>query len=218
MKKRCFVVAGGELLGEPSAYARLLNENDCIYAADGGAYHVMNMGFWPKEVHGDLDSLSESDARTLKEKGVPIITYPRDKDETDLELVARALVKDGWEEAILIGAWGGRIDQSLASLLVLDWLKDQGVQGWLVTPHDWTGFIQGTYSFTAPSGEGFSLLPWREKVKVHLQGFAFSGNNIILEAKRTKGLSNAVAEKNCTVVVEEGTPLMIRRFLTPFGL
>src|SRR5450432_2020540 len=85
-----------------------------VVAADGGAATALAFGFQPDVVVGDLDSIDTRVLADLQRRGVPIETYPRDKDATDGQLaVERALVAQPtclW----LLGFLGGpRLDQAL---------------------------------------------------------------------------------------------------------
>ncbi len=63
-----------------------------MIAADDGASTALAFGFTPHLVIGDLDSIAEGTLDELRRRGVPIETYPRDKDATDGQLaIERAL-------------------------------------------------------------------------------------------------------------------------------
>ncbi|MEZ4581030.1 MAG: hypothetical protein R3A10_05170 [Caldilineaceae bacterium] len=45
--------------------------------------------------------------------------HPTGKDQTDLELALERAIRDGAPDILLLGALGGRLDQTLANLLIL---------------------------------------------------------------------------------------------------
>ena len=114
---RTFIVAGGPGREPPRGLSP--RPDDIVIAADAGAQHARAWG-WP--IHlliGDLDSLDAAEARRLREAGVPVVTAPAAKDETDLELaLERALATDA-ESIVITGALGGRTDHLLANILLL---------------------------------------------------------------------------------------------------
>ena len=50
--------------------------------------------------------------------GVEILRHPRDKDETDLELAILTALKRNPKEIIVLGAFGKRLDMTLANVLL----------------------------------------------------------------------------------------------------
>jgi len=64
----------------------LLITGDYIIAVDGGANELRRRGIIPNVIIGDMDSISQSTLNYFKDKGVKVVTYPHEKDETDLEL------------------------------------------------------------------------------------------------------------------------------------
>jgi thiamine pyrophosphokinase len=114
---RVFVI-GGSPAGMPPA--RLTPcPGDRVVAADFGAHHARAWG-WPVDLLvGDLDSLPPDEAAALRDAGVPVVTAPRAKDETDLELALAHALDIGADELVICAALGGRTDHLLANVLLL---------------------------------------------------------------------------------------------------
>ena len=92
---------------------------DRVIAADFGAHHPRAWG-WPIDLLiGDLDSLPAAELQAARAAGVPTITAPAAKDETDLELAVARALDDGATELVICGALGGRADHMLANVLLL---------------------------------------------------------------------------------------------------
>ena len=115
---RIIIFANGEM---PHARldARLVQEQDFIICADGGARHALALGLTPDVVVGDMDSLDESIIARLQAAGTSIHRFSPDKDFTDLELALQMARDMQPQEVILLGALGGRLDQMLANLMLL---------------------------------------------------------------------------------------------------
>lgn len=114
---RLFLVAGSPTTQKPAALAP--GPADRVIAADYGAHHALAWG-WP--IHllvGDLDSLPAADLQAVQALGVPTITAPAAKDETDLELALAHALAAGAGEVILCAALGGRADHMLANVFLL---------------------------------------------------------------------------------------------------
>ncbi|MDR1395350.1 MAG: hypothetical protein LBK52_04175, partial [Deltaproteobacteria bacterium] len=90
-------------------------------AADGGARHLVQLG-WPAHIlAGDMDSCRPETVQSLpKAQGYRQLIYPREKDEIDFEiLLALALEKlEAGGEITVLGALGGRWDMTAANLWV----------------------------------------------------------------------------------------------------
>ena len=114
---RAFIVAGSPIAQQPCGYAP--GPADRVIAADFGAHHARAWG-WPIDLLiGDLDSLPAAELQAARAAGVPTITAPAVKDETDLELAVARALDDGATELVICGALGGRADHMLANVLLL---------------------------------------------------------------------------------------------------
>ena len=83
--QRIIIFANGEIPNFEHTRS-LLHSDDYIICADGGTRHALALGLKPHLVIGDMDSIDKEQWQKLKNAGVPIELFPRDKNETDLEL------------------------------------------------------------------------------------------------------------------------------------
>ena len=114
---RVFVIAGSPVAQQPCGFAP--DPADRVIAADYGAHHARAWG-WP--IHlliGDLDSLPPGELQAVRAAGVPTITAPAEKNETDLELAVAHALALGATELVICAALGGRADHMLANVLLL---------------------------------------------------------------------------------------------------
>ncbi len=109
------VLAGGEAPAD-ALLRPLLRGAGVVVAADGGLRHAAAVGRAPDLIVGDLDSATEDLLSAYPD--VPVERHPRAKDELDLELALAAARRLGAGSARVLGAFGGRLDHSLATLLV----------------------------------------------------------------------------------------------------
>jgi len=105
--------------GSGESYRHLLQPGDLVIAADGGARIALRLGLQPQVVIGDLDSLPSSLRSRLQRAGCQFLEHSARKDETDTELAIRYALQAGAEEIVLLGALGGRLDHTLANVLLL---------------------------------------------------------------------------------------------------
>lgn len=204
-----FIFVNGQIPNLQRA-RQLLAAGDWLVAADGGARHVMKMGLIPHRVVGDLDSLSDEDVTYLEQAGAQIERYPVEKDETDLELALRAALAGGWKNIRIVGALGGRFDQSLGNLFLLtqpglenyDIRLDDGMEEvFLIRQKGW---IDGEI------GDTVSLIPLGTPVKnVVTSGLHYPLNGETLLPDRTRGISNVLTAPQADVSHDGGVLVCI---------
>ena len=140
-----------------------------------------------------------------------LIRHPAAKDETDLELallLARRRYPDA--ETIIFGGFGGRLDQTLANVLLLAHPQLLGhpvrfVEGretaWLV--RDWT-------AMDGRPGDAVSLIPLGGPARlVATTGLRWPLRDEILEFGPARGISNEMTAGRATVELASGFLLCI---------
>ncbi|GHV75658.1 hypothetical protein AGMMS49942_04790 [Spirochaetia bacterium] len=123
---------GGE--GPGAAWcAALAGEADLIAAADSGLMAAEAAGLAPDWIVGDMDSLD--DPRRL-DRYPPdrVIRCPRDKDDTDTELLLSLLWEKGCDEVWLAGGGGGRTDHLLAVHALFE--RERSPDRWITAGED----------------------------------------------------------------------------------
>ena len=98
--QRIIIFANGEIPNLENARL-LLRSDDHVICADGGTGHALALGLTPNLVIGDIDSLDKEQWQKLEDAGVPIELFPRDKNETDLELASIAPLNLNHEKSLL---------------------------------------------------------------------------------------------------------------------
>ena len=195
-----------------SQCASWLHPDDYLIAADGGARHCAAMGILPAVLVGDLDSIEADLLAEYAGAGVTIERHPSRKDETDLELAVRRAVADGATEILLLGALGGRLDQTIANLLLparADWplpirLADGGQLAQIMRGGE-TATLHG-----AP-GDTVSVVP----LSAEVTGISYSGLedplvNATLRLGSTQGVSNRMAAERATIRIASGILLVVQ--------
>ncbi len=118
--KRAYVFFNGELIGSKDYYKELFKKHPGdFYCADGGARHMEELGIYPLEIWGDLDSVPEELLEKYRSKDVVIKKFSRDKDFTDGELILNHISSLDYEKIVVIGGLGGRKDHELSNINLL---------------------------------------------------------------------------------------------------
>jgi len=207
--ERIVIFSNGILPNLPAAQA-LLRPDDFLLAADGGAKFILRMGLTPHLVIGDLDSLDENDLSQLTFADVPIEQYAADKDQTDLQLAVERALDLRAKSILIIGALGGRIDQTLANLALLAGIAfaplclDDGVEQ--------LSFCRADVQVTGNMGDTVSLLPWNEDARgVKTDGLKWRLNGETLHLHQTRGVSNQLAAQSASIHIDDGLLLVIHK-------
>ncbi len=201
---RAVIFANG-IINDPQGALALLRPDDTIIAADGGAAHCRELGVTPALIVGDLDSLSSEDVDDWTRQGVQFIRHDPRKDETDLELALLRAQGLGREEALVMGALGGRWDQTFANILLPAYhlLEDIKVTFW----HDglWIYLVRSQRELHGQVGQTLSLIPVGGDVHgVSTQGLEWPLDDETLTFGATRGVSNLLADEKAVVQIREG--------------
>lgn len=192
---------------------RVLNEvhNPYILCADGGALNAMKFGFTPQTIVGDMDSLSSQQVADFEAQGADIITYPDEKDETDLELALHWCIDHSATHIYIIGGLGGRFDQTLANiyLLTLPQLDDTHIE--VVDAEQYIRVLDaGEHQINGQIGDTISLIPIGDEVNGIVTGnlkYPLKNEDLFLGPAR--GVSNVMEADIATVKIADGTLLLV---------
>ncbi|MHB0878869.1 MAG: thiamine diphosphokinase [Anaerolineae bacterium] len=180
-----------------------------IVAADGGAERALTMGLVPDVVVGDMDSIAPATLAQLQERDATVEVYPRAKDETDAELAVRAALARGARELVILCALGGRLDHSLANILMLD-APDLEGRALLASGAVEVRLIRGDTHFEGAPGDLLSLLPLGDGVvRVRTVDLAYPLIDEPLPAGCARGVSNVFLTERATVRLGGGKLLAI---------
>ena len=212
-RTRAVILTNGDL-PDPISARRHIHAGDRLICADAGARHALAMGLVPDVVVGDLDSLSPEQHAALSEAGARFDVHPVLKDKTDLELALRLAAAQGATEIDLMATQGGRLDQSLANLLLLT-CSDWASLHVRVIEHDQTAWVlrsRQTSTVHGSVGDTLSLVPLTLEVSgVNLHGVRWPLENATLHLGDTLTISNVLVEPAATVEIREGLVLVVHQ-------
>lgn len=182
-----------------------------ILAADGGALNALKLGLAPQTIIGDLDSLSAEQLEEFSAAGAEILRFPMEKDETDLELALRWCADKGASAIVVLGALGGRFDQTLANvhLLALPDLRDIQIE--LVDGEQNIRLLRpGTHNIEGRIGDTISLIPLGGKASgITSRGLKYPLRDESLEFGPARGISNVMRCDSAGLELRSGLLLVI---------
>ena len=171
----------------------------------------------------NFDSVKSSD-REMNFHGIPVISFPPEKDYTDMMHAAKKAVESGYDTIHIYGGTGGRPDHTYANIQLLSWLAEQGLRAFLFDknhtmtvitdsrlnlfssekPNRQNGFITSSvYGYISV----FSLSDVSEGVTI--RGLKYQADNITLNRFHALGTSNEFTDSDCSIEVENGSLLII---------
>jgi len=177
---------------------------DLLVAADGGAVHLSAMGLKPHAIVGDMDSLNVDPWRN--DPGIQRIRYPREKDQCDGELAVRWAFENGCDKALLLGAWGGRLDYALGHVALLTRFSGQ-LALWADDLLVLAARAGQEITLPAEPGGAVSLIAFTEQVRLSTIGLKYALADEPLRYA-THGLSNVAVEPRPAVSVSEGAVIV----------
>lgn len=198
--------------GLPRRQEVLKNAN-LIIAVDGGAHYCREINLLPDILIGDFDSISPDHLQEYTGQGVECIDYPRQKNETDLELALELALERGSKEVRLWGVVGGRWDMSFSNILLAAHPRFKRMHFSFFDTACSFVIIHGgrTHTLTGEPGTRVSLLPLAgDAEKVTLHGFVYPLEDETLHFGSSRGISNILQQKKATIYLERGTLLCIR--------
>lgn len=203
------VIANGAPADLPAP--KRVPEADLIIAADGGAANARRLGCTLSIVIGDMDSIQAADRHELEAAGVQFITHPPKKDATDLELALRYAVEQGARTITVIGALGGRPDQTLANIFLLALPFLDGVEVSLLGS-GWEAFgVRHGLHLDGRPGDVVSLLALTPEARgVTTSGLYWALDDATLQFGSTLGISNEMTERTARVSLCDGILLVLR--------
>ena len=203
------IFANGEV-DQPDLLHAILKKGEFLIAADGGLRHIRKLGMKPDIVIGDLDSVTDDDSEWINKNHIEIRKFPKKKDQTDLELALLAAVDRAGDPITVVGALGGRIDQTLTNIFLLLMPELQSADIRFDDGHEELFLIQNHGFVIGKKGDTVSLLPLLSPARgIKTKGLKYPLQDEILFPERSRGVSNEMVSEKAEVSLKSGVLLCI---------
>lgn len=201
-----FVLLGGAPINDYENIKKHLGDNDFFAVCDCGLRHCEPLGIEPDLIIGDFDSYNKP--VTDKE----LITLPREKDDTDTFFAAKEGVKRGFDEFLLIGVIGGRLDHSIGNISILLYLESLGLTAKAVDDYSEIEIISDKTAYIESKFRYFSLLNVTGIAKgITIKNAKFPLENGEITCEYQYGVSNETINSSpAEVSVKEGKLLLVK--------
>jgi thiamine pyrophosphokinase len=205
--RHALVLVGGAVHADDGLRAALAGA-DVVIAADGGLRHAAALGLTPDLLVGDLDSV---DPDTLAaHPGLAVERHPADKDALDLELALDAAAARGAGRITVVGGLSGRLDQTLATILVVQARHAAGATLAVLDGRRAVWPLRPGEARELPlrAGDRFSLLALDREARVSVAGARYPLDEAALTRALGLGVSN-VALGPVRVVAHAGAVVAV---------
>lgn len=203
--KRCVIAGGADIYNYDYIRGRLCAD-DYIVFCDSGLRHLEPLQVKPSLIVGDFDS---HDNPYLD---VETIVLPCEKDDTDTVFAVKEAIKRGFDDFLLIGVVGARLDHTLGNMSILLYLDSLGKKGKIIDDYSEMEIVSKEPAYIEDSYAYFSLLNITGTAKgITIENAKYPLENGEITCEYQYGISNEVLSGRTTkVFVREGNLLLIK--------
>lgn len=204
---RCVIVGGAEIKNYPLV-CQYIKPDDFYVYCDSGLYHQQELGISPNLIVGDFDSHPKPDST------IETIVLPCEKDDTDTVYAVKEALSRGYDEFLLIGVIGNRLDHSLGNVSILLYLDSQGKKGSILDDYSEMELVCDTPVLVPDSFSYFSLLNISGTAKgVTIEDAKYPLQNAEITCEYQYGISNEILpNKTAKISVQTGKLLLVKVF------
>lgn len=202
---RCVIVGGADI--NNYAYIRsCLHKDDFMVFCDSGLKHLEALTVCPNLIVGDFDSHENPML------DVETIVLPCEKDDTDTVFAVKEAIKRGYDDFLLIGVVGARLDHTLGNVSILLHLDSLRMKGYIIDDYSEMEIVSENPVYISDQYAFFSLL----NISGCAKGISITGAKYPLEdagiaCEYQYGISNEVLPGETAMVsVKYGKLLLIK--------
>jgi thiamine pyrophosphokinase len=203
------VLANGELYEIETLRERIQKEEfGLVIGVDGGSRYAPELKVTTDVIIGDMDSLSSHELD--ENKNARYISYPEEKDETDLELALLYAREQAADKIVVVGVMGRRMDMTISNIQLVAYASSDSCRieiwhgnqtGWIIQPpgEDIPGSTGDTISLIPLGGDARSIITTGMK-------YPLNNENLTMQ---TRGVSNRIDSMPAHIAFSDGKLLVI---------
>ena len=202
---RCVIVGGADINNYAFIREKLCADDYVIFC-DSGLKHLENLQVQPGLIVGDFDSHENPHL------DVETIVLPCEKDDTDTVFAVKEAIKRGFDDFLLIGVVGARLDHTLGNVSILLYLDSLGKKGCIIDDYSEMEIVSNEPVSVCDDYSFFSLLNISGCAKgITITGAKYPLVDGKISCEYQYGVSNEVSPGQVAVVsVKEGKLLLIK--------
>ena len=205
MMDRCVIVGGADINNYGFIRDQLCAD-DYVVFCDSGLKHLEPLQVTPNLIVGDFDSHEDPHLE------VETIVLPCEKDDTDTVYAVKEAIRRGFDQFLLIGVVGARLDHTLGNVSILLYLDSLGKKGCIIDDYSEMEIISDKSVSISDDYSFFSLLNITGCAKgITITGAKYPLTDAEISCEYQYGVSNEVLPGNAaTVSVKQGKLLLIK--------
>lgn len=207
--KKCIILANGE--PPKKSLIAFLNKKgySTLICADGGSNSALKYDIIPDVIIGDLDSILPETYDYYYDK-CRIIKL-RSQNDTDVEKSLKYAIKNKYDDAILVGVTGNRLDHTFCNLgIALKYFNQIKVR--IIHGSSILEALTGKVKINTLPGEVISIYGFDEKTKILSKGLKYPLKNISLPFGKRDSTSNVAISNIVELYIKKGKIFLIRDF------
>ena len=209
--KKCLILANGS-----PPHKKVISYLDkkgykTLICADGGANSTLKYDIIPDFIIGDLDSIKPETYDYFYDR-CRIIQIKRQND-TDVEKCLKFAIKQKFNETILLGGTGDRLDHSFCNLgIVLKFSDKINIE--TIHGKSLLSVLKGKLKLKTVPGEIISIYGFDRKTKIKSKGLKYPLTNFALPFGEKESTSNVAESTEVQLEITGGKIFVIRDFQT----
>ncbi len=202
---RCVIIGGAKIARYDRAKSAI-KPDDFLIFCDSGLKHAEALGAEPSLIVGDFDSHDNPHS------SVETIVLPCEKDDTDTVFAVKEAIKRGFDDFLLLGVVGERLDHTLANVSILLMLDDMGLSGRIIDDYSEMEIISRSPKRVDDSFKFFSILNISGTARgITETGCKYPLKNAEITCDYQYGVSNEVLpDSEAVISLTEGRLLLIK--------
>ncbi len=215
MSRDCYIFTGGQVFADTLCEITNGNIDDAfIIAADSGYKLAKRFGVKPDMLLGDLDSLDRESLDGCELSEIEKIIVSPIKDDTDTQLAVDTAISRGAERIFIVGGLGGRLDHTLSSVFLLEYIAEKGINCVMT---DGKNRVRVIRAYTEPvclsvarEYKYLSLVALTDVCRgVSISGVYYPLDSVELTRKYSFAVSNEITADFAEITLCHGTMLVI---------
>ncbi len=201
--QRCVIIGGAEIKNYNRIKSKL-NKEDYFIFCDSGLKHQKMLNVNANLIIGDFDSISKP------ETDIETIILPTVKDDTDTFYAVKEALKRGFNDFLLVGVTGNRLDHTLGNLSALLYLYKQGKSAKIIDDYSVMQIVDGN-PIIISDAKYFSLLNISGTATgVNIENAKYPLKNATVNSEYSYCVSNElIPDKQAKIYVKNGQMLLI---------
>ena len=207
-----YIFTGGQVFADSIDELGIkIPEGSLIIAADSGYNNARRLGVKPSMLLGDLDSIDRTGLLPHELDELEKIIVPAIKDDTDTQLAVDTAHERGADSIVIIGGLGGRLDHTLSTVFLLEYMRDKGIAAYITDGRNRVRLMKSGETMKVSRGYKYlSLVGLSDECRgVSISGVFYPLENALLERKYAFAVSNEITADHAEISLGSGIMLVI---------